>query len=158
MVHLVSKNLQTPSSVDFHWSLKHYCNYQNHREEDNDEKILIARPMIKIMMIIKKTMVIMLIITWCRPRLRMPRPQPTTSERQQESGTFSLSNVIVIIYCAHLLLVWQFCYCYHFMCSHVTVIIIVYVWCAPGRKGCVDPVCVALSAATLQLRNHQYDH
>ena len=67
-------------------------------------------------------------------------------------------NVIVIICCAHLLLVWQFCYCYHFMCSHVTVIIIVYVCCAPGRKGCVDPVCVALCAATLQLRNHQYDH
>ena len=36
-------------------------------------------------------------------------------------------NVIVIVYCVHLLLFWQFCYCYHFMRSHVTVIIIVYV-------------------------------
>ena len=26
----------------------------------------------------------------------MPKPQPTTSERQHESGTFSLANIVII--------------------------------------------------------------
>ena len=26
----------------------------------------------------------------------MPKPQPTTSERQHESGTFSLANIVIV--------------------------------------------------------------
>ena len=75
----------------------------------------------------------------------MPKPQPTTSERQHESGTFSLvDNVIIGEHCDKIVPDNDYD-------EDDGEVVDDQTDGSPCSEGCVDPVCVALSAATLQL-------